>query len=97
MKKIIKIIIGIITLIFIYNFLFDGGLEDQVQKEVYKIEKRVALDAEKQYSIAKKNGSKMDAYIHAGLVAVAYLQVNDEKNYKKWKIIENKEAKIIGL
>jgi hypothetical protein len=34
----------------------------------------------------------MDAYIHAGLVAAAYLQAKDEANYQKWKEIEKAEA-----
>jgi hypothetical protein len=31
------------------------------------------------------------------MVAVAYLQANDEANYKKWKAIEKQEAKKAGM
>lgn len=62
-----------------------------------KIENQVAADAVKQYEIAKKNGSAMDAYVQAGMVAAAFLQAKDEENYKKWKKIEEEEAKNVGL
>lgn len=39
----------------------------------------------------------MDAYVQAGLVAAAYLQIKDEVNYEKWKEIETQLAKKIGL
>ena len=78
-------------------YFFGGGLENHAQNQLTKIETQVAEDAIKQYHIAKNNGSSMDAYIQAGLVTAAYLQANDEENYKKWKVIENQEAKNVGL
>lgn len=58
---------------------------------------QVILDAEQQYEIAKNGGDKTDIYVHAGLVAAAYLQAKDEVNYKKWKQIEKAHGKEIGL
>lgn len=97
MKKSLKIIIGVVVLIIALSFIFGGGVEEQAKKELDKIENQVATDAVKQYEIAKKNGSAMDAYVQAGIVAAAYLQTNDEENYKKWKKIEEEEAKNVGL
>lgn len=97
MKKGFKIIFGTIVIVIFLGYFFGGGLEKQAQKEMDKIENQVALDAEKQYEIAKKNGSDMDAYVQSGMVAAAYLQAEDENNYKKWKEIENELAKKIGL
>ena len=71
--------------------------EQKVQKEMQKVENQVANDAVKQYEIAKKNGSAMDAYVQASMVAAAFLQAKDEENYKKWKEIEKKEAKLAGV
>ncbi len=51
----------------------------------------------KQYNIAKKNGSNMDAYVQASMVSAVFLQAKDEKNYKKWKKIEKELAKKVGL
>lgn len=97
MKKNLTFIFSLFISIAFILYFFGGGLENQTQKELNKIENQVAKDVEKQYQIAKKNGTAMDAYVQAGIVAAAYLQANDEKNYKKWKKIESQEAKNIGL
>ena len=97
MKKGIKSILGLLVVVIFATYFFGGGLENQVESEIQKIENQVAEDAAKQYQIAKRNGSSMDAYIQAGLTAAAYLQANDEENYKKWKAIENKEASNAGV
>ena len=95
MIKITKTLIaGIILLASLYSCKTQ---ENQTAKEMQKIEKSVTENAEKQYRIAKRSGSPMDAYVHAGIVAAAYLHANDEINYKNWKHIENREAKIAGI
>jgi len=35
--------------------------------------------------------------VQAGIVAAAYLQAQDEVNYKKWKNIQEQEAQNIGV
>ena len=97
MKKGLKIGIGVIVFLVLMSYLFGGGLEEQAKSDLDKIELQVALDAEKQYDIVKRNGNAIDAYVQAGLVAAAYLQANDEENYKKWKEIEKEEAKNAGM
>lgn len=61
------------------------------------IENQVAADAVKQYEIAKRNGSAIDAFSAASMVCAAYLQAKDEANYKKWKEIEKQEAQLAGM
>lgn len=95
--KTLKFIISIVAFIAIVWYLFGGGIEKQAAKDMAKIENQVALDAEKQYKIAKKQGDKMQTYVQASLVAAAYLQAKDEANYNKWKEIENKHAKEVGM
>jgi hypothetical protein len=51
----------------------------------------------KQYEIAKRDGSKMDACVHAGLVAAAYLQAKDEAKYQEWKLTERVDCFIAGV
>ena len=97
MKKAVKIILIVIGAIVFISFFFGGGLEEQAQKDINNISSQVARDAEKQYEIAKNNGEDMDAYVQAGMVSAAYLQANDEANYKKWKEIEKAAGKKIGL
>ena len=90
-------IVGIIVAIGAAWFLFGGGLEKQASKDMQRIEQQVAADAVREYEIVKRNGSAMEAYVHAGLVAAAYLQANDEANYQKWKKIERAEGLRAGM
>ena len=90
-------IFGLIVLVGLIWFFFGGGLEKQAAKDLQKIKQQVAADAVKQYGIAKRSGSAMDAYVQAGFVAAAYLQAKDEVNYKKWKKIEKEEAARAGI
>ncbi len=52
------------------------------------VENKVANDAVKEYEITQRDGTKMDACVHAGLVAAAYLQAKDEDKYREWKATE---------
>jgi hypothetical protein len=97
MKKAFKIIVGTIFTLALIGYYFGGGIEKQVANEMQKIENQVAKDMVEQYKIAKLNGSAIDAYVQAGMVAAAFLQANDSENYKKWKEVEKKEAKNAGL
>jgi len=72
-------------------------LHEQAQQEMRRIERDVAADFVRQYEIAKRSGNAMDAYVHAGIVAAAYLQAKDEANYQKWKAIERAEAIRAGV
>ncbi len=97
MKKIFKAVLIIIGVIVFIGYFYGSGLESHAEIEINKIEVQVAEDAIKQYEIAKRSGSDLDAYTQASYVAAAFLQANDEANYKKWKEIEKEEANKIGL
>ncbi len=97
-------IVGVAVAIGWAWWYFGGGYEQEVERtmhdinqqaeqELRRIENEVAADAVKQYEIAKRNGSALDAYSAASLVVAAYLQANDEVNYRKWKKIEEEENK----
>jgi hypothetical protein len=98
-KKTISVKSILFALIFVglMFYLFGGGMEHQAKNDMQQIENQVALDAEKQYEIAKNGGDKIQTYVQAGLVATAYLQANDQANYNKWKAIEKQEAQNAGL
>jgi len=94
------IIGAIATLIFAagsFWFLFGGGLEQQTENTLQNIREQVADDLVEQYEIAKRSGDAMDACVHAGIVAAAFLQAKDERNYQKWKEIEKRERQRAGL
>jgi hypothetical protein len=94
---IILFVIGCLSDSAVIGWLSNLGLERQAQNEMGRIEQQVAEDAVKQYDIAKRSGSAIDAYLHAGLVSAAYLQAKDESNYQKWKKIEAEEARHAGV
>jgi hypothetical protein len=83
-----RLVVAIVIAIASAWYFFGGGLEQ-----------RVASDAVDQYEIAKRDGSAMDACVHAGLVAAAYLQAKDEPNYQLWKAKEDSDcahARLLG-
>ena len=79
-------VIGLIFGIGMLWFFIGGGIENKVAK-----------DAEAQYSIADRNGTAIDRCVHAGIVAAAYLQAQDEKNYQIWKSRESSDCSIAGV
>ena len=97
MKKGLKIIGVIIIIVVAISFIFDGVSEESIKKDIDRIENQVAMEAVEKYEIAKRNGNDMDAYVQASMAAAAFLEANDEENYKKWKEIEKQEAKKVGL
>jgi hypothetical protein len=58
---------------------------------------KVASDAINHYSIAKRNGTVIDVCIQAGLVSAAFLQANDEANYKVWKQTQQTDCSNAGM
>ena len=90
-------IISLGVVVFIGWFYFGGGLQQQAGRDLSNIEKQVASDAVKQYEIAKRSGTAMDACVHAGLVAAAYIQAKDEPSYQHWKETEKSDCRLAGV
>jgi len=90
-------IIGIVLVLGMLWFFFGGGFEKQAAKNMKNIEYQVASDAEKQYEIAKRSGTAIDACVHAGLVSAAYIQAKDEAQYQIWKSVEKEDCRKAGL
>lgn len=78
-------------------YFYGGGMEKQAAKDMRRIEYEVAADAVREYNIAKEKGGAMDACVHAGMVAAAYLQANDSSNYELWKATERVDCEKAGL
>lgn len=96
MKKVIGFIIMIIVVVLLFKML-NGVTKNVAESNMTEIQNRVAADAENQYGIAKRQGDKMQIYVQAGMVSAAYLQAGDETNYRKWKEIEKKDGKAVGI
>lgn len=67
-------IVSLIVAVGIGWYFFGGGLEKQAAKDLRQLYDQVAEDAVKQYWIAKRNGSAIDACVQAGLVTASFLQ-----------------------
>ncbi|HEY6877127.1 MAG TPA: hypothetical protein VI299_03870 [Polyangiales bacterium] len=78
-------------------YYFGGGMERHVEHESERIGDMVARDAVKQYEIAKRSGSPMDACVNAGMMAAAYLQAQDEAGYQRAKAVEKADCEKAGL
>ncbi|OPX99890.1 MAG: hypothetical protein A4E58_00202 [Syntrophorhabdus sp. PtaB.Bin006] len=83
--------IGLVSIIYTSSQITD------ITGSIGKSEQQVAVDAQKQYEIAKRNGTAMEACVHAGLVAAAYLQAKDEPNYQRWKQVEVSDCDRAGV
>lgn len=99
-KYIRYIIIAVVVAFAGYAIFIKNGspIHFSTQSErMQELENRVVNDLADQYYMAKRSGSTMDAYIHAGAVRAACLQAKNEEGYKKWQEIENMEANLAGL
>jgi len=60
--------------------------DQMADKELQRINDKVAADAVEQYNIAKNSGgSSIDMCVQAGVVAAAYLQAKNDIEYSRWK------------
>lgn len=58
---------------------------------------KVAADAVDQYNIAAREGDRMQICVQAGMVSAAYLQAQDEANYRAWKKTEKSACARAGM
>ena len=58
---------------------------------------KVARDSIEKYEMVKRQGSAIDACVHAGIVSAAYLQAKDETKYSEWKAIEKADCAAAGM
>jgi hypothetical protein len=65
--------------------------------ELSSIHRQVAQDAVAQFQIAKRGGDGTQTCVHAGMVAAAFLQAQDESAYRKWLAIEKQECAAAGV
>jgi hypothetical protein len=69
-----------------------------VNRYVDSLYQKVAADQIDQYNMVERNhGTDIEICVHAGLVAAAFLQAKDEKNYSKWQDIKRRDCTAAGL
>jgi hypothetical protein len=89
-KKNKGIMIGAFCGVMLLLFLFPWGLESG-------IERKVIDDSIRQYNMAMRTENYMDAYVQAGIITAAHLQAEDEAGYLKWKEVEKKLERKLGM
>ena len=57
----------------------------------------VADNEIKKFEIANRNGDKMTACLSAGVVKAAFLEAKNEAEFKKWRDIEKKTCRAVGV
>jgi hypothetical protein len=96
-KNTVGSVVGLLIIIGVVWYFWGGGLQQQTSNSLDNINQKVASDAVDQYNIAKRNGTKIDACVQAGLVTAAYLQAKDETSYQQWKAIQNADCAAAGV
>ncbi|MDF7809604.1 hypothetical protein P4E94_19355 [Pontiellaceae bacterium B12219] len=89
-KKNKGIMIGALCGVMLLLFIFPWGLESG-------IERKVIDDSIRQFNIAMRTENYMDAYVQAGIITAAHLQAEDEVGYLKWKEVEKKLERKLGM
>jgi hypothetical protein len=62
-----------------------------------EIQQKVATDSVKSYELTQKAGDKIELCVKAGMVAEAFNQAHDEKNYLAWKQTEKADCELAGI
>jgi len=73
------------------------GCDEIASSQLNSIEAQVAEDTVRQYEIAAREGDPMQKCVQAGLVSAAYLQAEDEPNYRVWKARQKTDCAAAGL
>ena len=84
------VVIAVVTLPLF--FLLFGSTKPGMPFGMASIYRSVSDSAAQQYYIARRQGDPIQICVQAGLAAAAFLQAQDEPNYRAWK---NKE--FVGL
>lgn len=91
MKKFIQFIGGLFVLYFVFTMIRAADPNSpEAQKFMSDIHTKVANDSIKELELAMKGGDLAEICVRAGMVAAAYNQAHDEKNYLLAKKLEKK-------
>lgn len=71
----------------------NGALVEAAESDV---EQKIARDAVAEYEIAKRSGDATQTCAHAGMVTAAFLQAQDEANYRRWLQTEKDDCNAAG-
>jgi len=71
--------------------------DQMAAQQLDDIHAKVAKDAEEQYRMVEKSGTKTDLCVRAGMVSEAYLQAKNSEKYDLWKTAETADCLAAGV
>jgi predicted Zn finger-like uncharacterized protein len=92
-----RVLLGLLIALGAIWWLATGGFIQQTTTGVQLIYDKVAQDAVKQYEIAKRQGDPMQICVQAGFVSAAYLQAQNEPDYRRWKRTQSDDCQRAGI
>ena len=87
----------IVAVVIGYQILSIISTRSTAPDHMENILQKVSIDAEIQYNMVVRSGTSIDRCVHAGMVAAAHLQANDEEKYKRWKAIEKQDCIVANV
>jgi hypothetical protein len=89
------VVIAVVTLPLF--FLLFGSTKPGMPFGMASIYRSVSDSAAQQYYIARRQGDPIQICVQAGLAAAAFLQAQDEPNYRAWKNKESWDCAAAGI
>lgn len=74
-----------------------GGLDWIAGKQLDDIQVQTAEDLERQYNLMGSESTEIEKCVQAGVVAAAWLQAEDQIEYRNWKTTERSHCEAGGL
>lgn len=74
-----------------------GSCDQIAESQLKSIQDKAAQDAEEQYRMVEKSGTKVDLCVRAGMVAEAYLQAKNSEKYDFWKTTQRVDCLTAGV
>jgi hypothetical protein len=99
MKAVRYVLLALVVLYVIYSINEMRNRNSTPASSVQESNDKSAASAVRQYQtmLHDQHSTQVDVCVQAGLVSSAYLQAQDEMNYKKWKAIQKSDCARAGV
>jgi len=99
MKAIRYVLLALVVLYVIYSINEMRNRNPTLAPSIQELNDKSAESAVRKYQrvLHDQHSTQVDVCVQAGLVSSAYLQAQDEMNYKKWKAIQKSDCARAGV
>jgi hypothetical protein len=99
MKAIRYVLLALVVLYVIYSVNEMRNRNNAPAPSIQEDNDKSAESAVRKYQMMlhDQHSTQVDVCVQAGLVSSAYLQAQDEMNYKKWKAIQKSDCARAGV